>query len=58
MLYILVLEIKVKVLVDFLFKITILVEYLNYVNAFMPKFAAKFPEYSNNDHTIKLKEDK
>lgn len=53
-----ILKVKIKVLVTFLSKITILIKYLNYINIFLPKFTIRFLEYSNNDNVIKLKKDK
>lgn len=56
MIHILVLEIEIKI--DFLAKIIIPAEYLDYANNFLSKFTAKLPEYNNNNYVIKLKKDK
>lgn len=53
--HILVLEVKIKVLVNLLSEIIILVKYLNYIDIFLLKFIVKFLKYRNNDYAIKLK---
>lgn len=53
--YILVLEIKIKIYIDFLDKITILVKYFNNINVFLPEFIAKFLKYNNNNYAIECK---
>ena len=58
LLYISTLKIKVKVLVNFLDKIIILVEYLDYINNFLLECVAKFLKHSNSDYIIKLKKSK
>ena len=49
---------EIRRLVDSLDKIIILVEYLDYINIFLPKFIAKLSKHSNNDLAINLKKDK
>ena len=56
--YILALKIKIKILIDFLDKISILAKYLNYTNIFLLEFIAKLLKYSNNNSTIKLEKRK
>lgn len=56
MIYMLVLE--VRILVDFWDKITILTEYLDYTNIFLPKFMIKLRKYNNNYYIIKLEKNK
>lgn len=52
------LKIKIKILINFVNKITITLKYLNYADIFSFKFRVKFPKYNNNNHIIKLKKDK
>ena len=49
------LKVEIKILIDFLNKITILIKYLKYANIFLLEFISNFLEYSNNNHAIKLK---
>lgn len=58
MITILVLKVEAKILIDLLAKITILTDYLDYINILLFEFAIKFLKYNNNNFIIKLKKGK
>lgn len=56
--YMLVLEIKTKILIDSLNKIIILAEYLDYADIFLFKFVVKLIKHNNSDYAIELEKNK
>lgn len=51
--YVIVLEIKLRLLVNLISKIAILEKYLDYISIFLPKFMTKHLKYNNNTYIIK-----